>query len=93
MRLVFVVIAMAGLFSAPVFADELEDARAAVVKKLKDPESARFGDLTLKNREVVCGTVNARMPWAVIPEPISFIMRLRSNGHLLRAVETFPLIR
>ena len=40
-------------------AEPVDDARAAVVKKLKDPESARFTDVRV-NGEAVCGLVNAK---------------------------------
>jgi hypothetical protein len=37
-----------------------EIAMKAVVARLKDPESARFGRLTVNSSGVVCGSVNAR---------------------------------
>jgi hypothetical protein len=48
-----------GLFPASALAGQIDDARAAVITKLKDPESARFGEMTVKG-DVVCGTVNAK---------------------------------
>jgi hypothetical protein len=47
------------IFPALALADSLDDARAAIVKKLKDPESARFTDVRV-NGEAVCGLVNAK---------------------------------
>ena len=55
------------LLAAAAAAGPLEDAKAAVTAKLKDPESARFSDLRLVARgtadnpgDWVCGHVNAK---------------------------------
>jgi hypothetical protein len=43
----------------PVIADQMEDAKAAIMDRLKDPDSARFSDVKLKG-DIVCGWVNAK---------------------------------
>lgn len=40
-------------------ADPIDDARTAIVKKLRDPESARFTDVVEKP-EAICGLINAK---------------------------------
>ena len=47
------------MFGSAASAEPIDDARAAVIKKLKDPESARFTDVRI-NGEAVCGLVNAK---------------------------------
>jgi hypothetical protein len=47
------------LVPLPVTADLIEDAKAAVLDRLKDPESARFTDIKVQP-DIVCGWVNAK---------------------------------
>jgi hypothetical protein len=55
-----------GLLLGPAHADQIDDARAAIIRKLKDPESARFTDVRV-NGEVVCGMVNAKNAYGGYP--------------------------
>jgi len=43
----------------PAAADPIEDAKAAVLGTLVDPDSARFSDVKVKGN-IVCGWVNAK---------------------------------
>jgi hypothetical protein len=56
--------AVIGLFSLfQIFGDDADvaEAKAAVVKRLKDPDSARFSDLVKTGGGyIVCGKVNAK---------------------------------
>lgn len=58
MRGIVAAAAIVGLLPASAAAP-MDDARAAIIKKLKDPESARFTEVVL-NGEAVCGFVNAK---------------------------------
>lgn len=49
----------------------IDDARAAIIKKLKDPESARFTEI-VANAEAVCGLVNAKNALGGYPGPHRF---------------------
>lgn len=43
--------------------DAIEQAKAAITRELKDPESARFRDITVRNFQggkVICGEMNAK---------------------------------
>lgn len=51
-------IALLSLY-ASACADPVNDARATIIKKLRDPESARFTEVVEKP-EAVCGLVNAK---------------------------------
>ncbi len=64
MRTIILVISMVYMAS-PAAADQVETAKAAVLGKLKDPESARFRNIRSVGDqgavgEIVCGEVNAR---------------------------------
>jgi hypothetical protein len=38
----------------------VHEAKAAVISHLRDPDSAKFGDVYANNKGVVCGSVNAK---------------------------------
>lgn len=64
-------------------ADEFGDVKAALVRKLKDPESARFTDLfkvsTPNEGEVVCGMVNSKNSMGGYVGARGFIFQRRPN--------------
>jgi len=60
---VAIIVLSAILAPATAVSDTIEDAKTAVLAKLKDPESARFSALRTKqdeHGEWVCGFVNAK---------------------------------
>ncbi|MET3907096.1 hypothetical protein ABID59_001427 [Bradyrhizobium sp. S3.3.6] len=64
-------------------ADEFADAKAALIRKLKDPESARFTDLfkvsTTGEGDVVCGMVNSKNSMGGYAGARGFIFQRRQN--------------
>lgn len=60
MRLSIVAISIfvAGCQQAAAPDQRIEQARAAVIAQLRDPASARFGEMTISRAGAVCGTVN-----------------------------------
>lgn len=59
---------VAVVLAGAALADEIDDARSVILKKLKDPESARFSEIVQRDAtdfkgnpvNVTCGLVNAR---------------------------------
>jgi hypothetical protein len=68
--------------SLPVSADEIEEAKAAITKRLKDPESARFSDIVVKGNNV-CGLVNAKNSMGGYVGPRPFVHNTESKVTLL----------
>jgi hypothetical protein len=66
MSRLFLGIAILVNLGAGAQADLLDGAKSAVVKKLKDPESAKFADLS-NTAEAVCGTVNGKNAFGGYP--------------------------
>jgi hypothetical protein len=61
LALIGAVIGLFGLFQILGDDADLAEAKAAVVKRLKDPDSARFSDLVKTGGGyIVCGKVNAK---------------------------------
>jgi hypothetical protein len=55
----FGIMSCMALVPLPAAANEIEDAKAAVLGTLVDPDSARFSDVKVKGN-IVCGWVNAK---------------------------------
>lgn len=71
----------------------LDDARATVIKKLKDPESARFTDIRA-NGEAVCGMVNAKNAMGGYPDAHKFYYSIELKRALIEGggdISTDPL--
>ncbi|MFA5592067.1 MAG: hypothetical protein WC989_01995 [Micavibrio sp.] len=61
MRIWLVAVMIANIVSLPAYADSLENrAKIAVKSILKDPESARFGQISRCKKGFVLGEVNAK---------------------------------
>lgn len=61
--------------SSPAPADAataFDAAKSAILAKLKDPESAKFGDMWVRGRDI-CGTVNAKNQFGGYEGPKGFL--------------------
>jgi hypothetical protein len=84
-----------GLFPALAVADQVDDAKTAITKKLKDPESARFSDVRL-NGEAVCGLVNAKNAMGGYPGAHKFYYSIELQRAFIEGggdISTDPLDR
>ena len=57
----------------PASKAQVEAAKSAIVATLKDPESARFGNITTDGK-IVCGTVNAKNAFGGYVGPKVFVI-------------------
>lgn len=58
--------------------NSLATAKSAILKKLRDPDSAKFSDLLIKEK-VVCGKVNAKNRFGGYEGPKGFVYIFKLN--------------
>jgi hypothetical protein len=73
---------LTALAPMPVVTDQVDEAKAAIMKRLKDPESARFSEIAVKGNNV-CGLVNAKNSMGGYVGPRPFVHNTESKVTLL----------